>query len=217
MLKLVYQRMCPCLALYSNYPTFTRSWWLCNLTWNIPFPRTGIDVSMNCKFLLACEVMVPYHLCMTTIIPLHSWISSTGNIRKAPCWKFPNRPKKDFVFESYKKPIIIFTVYVVSGVPLFKVYSNYCLHHLRRLNLYWLPGYTQLLIFAILNRLFSWYLRDDVCLVDSNEGAGWDGKNQCKALSCSWRCHPRTLQEEWGTICLHPILNIPKPILGVIW
>ena len=125
--------------------------------------------------------------------------------------------KRTFVFESYKKTIIIFTVYVVSGVPLFKVCSSYCLHHLRRLNLYWLPGYMLLLIFAILNRLCSWYLRDDVRLVDSNEGAGWDGKNQCKALSCSGRCHPRTLQEEWGTICQNEILIFSKPILGLIY
>ncbi|KAL8505952.1 hypothetical protein ACS0TY_016980 [Phlomoides rotata] len=67
MLRLVYQRMYLFLALFNNCLTFNQSSGLCNLTSNMPFPRTETDALMNCAHLF--KVYSNYYL---HLLQLHS-------------------------------------------------------------------------------------------------------------------------------------------------
>ncbi|KAL8531099.1 hypothetical protein ACS0TY_007926 [Phlomoides rotata] len=65
--RLVYQRMYLFLALFNNCLIFNQSSGLCNLTSNMPFPRTETDVLMNCAHLF--KVCSNYYL---HLLQLHS-------------------------------------------------------------------------------------------------------------------------------------------------
>lgn len=85
-------------------------------------------------------------------------------------------------------------VYMNFAVLLILHYDNFSWN----VNVTWsLVFWKFLACFQLLRYLFFSSVSSSL---DTNEGTGWNGEGQCKAVNCGWRRDNGALQEEWGIL-----------------